>query len=219
MDFLKEIVGGSIVAQDDVVILTRIADADYPDYEILEMGNPLYKGFIGRVDFSELLKNLWKDFLSERSFVCTVRKASDNEFCGYCEINNVRTEEPELGIRLLKKVHSQGIGFHSLKLLMTEYARLSGKEYFISKVDPQNYASQRLMEKLGGKPDGICDNDFLIHTEEVRMILEKNYAHLIDDKLISVAEKFNVKPIKLLSHVLRYRIEADQTPVLGAARQ
>ena len=107
----------------------------------------------------------------------------------------------------MKKVHNQGIGFHSLKLLMTEYARLSGKEYFISKVDPQNYASQRLMEKLGGKPDGICD--FLIHKEE-KIALENKYAHLIDDKLIDLAEKFNVKPEKLLSHVLRYRIEADQ---------
>ena len=101
-----------------------------------------------------------------------------------------------------------GDGFHSLKLLMTEYARLSGKEYFISKVDPQNYASQRLMEKLGGKPDGICD--FIIHREEEKIALENKYAHLIDDKLIDLAEKFNVKPEKLLSHVLRYRIEADQ---------
>lgn len=208
MDFLKEIAGGSMVAQDDVVILTRISDTDYPDYEMLEIENPLYKIFIGKIDFSEIMKNLWKDLLSERSFVCTVRKASNNEFCGYCEINNVRAEELELGIRLLKKVHNQGIGFHSLKLLMTEYARLSGKEYFISKVDPQNFASQRLMEKLGGKPDGICD--FIIHREEEKIALENEYAHLIDDKLIDLAEKFNVKPEKLLSHVLRYRIEADQ---------
>lgn len=209
MDFLKEIAGGSIVAQDNVVILTRISDTDYSDYEIIEMENPFTKyGMRFHASFSEYMQELWKDFLSERSFVCTVRKASNNEFCGYCQINNVRTEEPELGIRLLKNVHNQGIGFHSLKLLMTEYARLSGKEYFISKVDPQNYASQRLMEKLGGKPDGICD--FLIHREEEKIALENEYAHLIDDKLISVAEKFNVKPEKLLSHVLRYRIEADQ---------
>lgn len=217
MNFLKDIAGGSIAAQDDTVVLTRISDSDYPDYEILETENPLYKGFIGRGEFSEFMQDLWKDFLSERSFVCTVRKAGNNEFCGYCEINDVTTEEPELGIRLLKKVHNQGIGFHSLKLLMTEYARLSGKNYFISKVDPKNYASQRLMEKLGGKPDGICE--FLIHKEEVRMFLEKNYAHLIDDKLIFVAEKFNVKPEKLLSHVLRYRIEADENPALDTARQ
>ena len=211
MDFLKEIAGGSMVAQDDVVILTRISDTDYPDYEILEIENPLYKIFIGKIDFSEIMKNLWKDLLSERSFVCTVRKASNNEFCGYCEINNVRAEEPELGIRLLKKVHNQGIGFHSLKLLMTEYAKLSGKEYFISRVEPQNYTSQRLMEKLGGKPDGICDLcDLLINKEDEKIALENKYAHLIDDKLIDLAEKFNVKPEKLLSHVLRYRIEADQ---------
>lgn len=213
MDFLKEIGGGSIVAQDDVVVLTRIVDSDYQDYEILEIENPLYKFFIGTNNFSEMMKDLWKDFLSERSFVCTVRKASNNEFCGYCEINNVRAEEPELGIRLLKKVHNQGIGFHSLMLLMTEYARLSGKEYFISKVDPENYASQRLMEKLGGKPDGICDIYGLLtngYGEDEKIALENKYAHLIDDKLIDLAEKFNVKPEKLLSHVLRYRIEADQ---------
>ena len=208
MDFLKEIAGGSMVAQDDVAVLTRIADSDYQDYEILEMENPLYKMFVNRGDFPEFMQDLWNAFTNERSFMCTIRKASNNEFCGYCEINDVRTEEPELGIRLLKKVHNQGIGFHSLKLLMTKYAQLSGKNYFISKVDPQNYASQRLMEKLGGKPDGICD--FIIHREEEKIALENEYAHLIDDKLIDLAEKFNVKPEKLLSHVLRYRIEADQ---------
>lgn len=81
--------------------------------------------------------------------MCTVRKASNNEFCGYCQIKDITTEEPELGIELLKKVHDQGVGFHSLKLLMTEYSQLSGKKYFIS-IDPENYASQRLMDKLGG---------------------------------------------------------------------
>lgn len=217
MDFLKEIAGGSIVAQDDVVVLTRISDTDYPDYEILQMENPTVKYTMGVLDFSEFMQNLWKDFLSESCFMCTVRKSSDNEFCGYCEINDVTTEEPELGIRLLKKVNNQGIGFHSLKLLMNEYAKLSGREYFISKVDPKNYASQRLMEKLGGKPDGICN--FLIRGEEEKIAFENKYAHLIDDKLTSVAEKFNVKPEKLLSHVLRYRIEANQDLILGTAHQ
>ena len=208
MVFLKEIAGGSMVAQDDVVVLTRISDTDYPDYEILEMESTLCKAFIRLGNFPEFMQEIWKDFLSEKNFVCTVKKASNNTFCGYCQIKDVTTEDPELGIELLKNVHNQGIGFHSLKLLMTEYARLSGKEYFISKVDPQNYASQRLMEKLGGKPDGICD--FIIHREEEKIALENEYAHLIDDKLIDLAEKFNVKPEKLLSHVLRYRIEADQ---------
>ena len=95
MDFLKEIAGGSMVAQDDVVVLTRIADTDYPDYEIIEMENPFTKyGMRFHTNFSEYMKELWKEFLGERSFVCTVRKASNNEFCGYCQINNVRAEEP-----------------------------------------------------------------------------------------------------------------------------
>lgn len=205
MDLLKEIAGGSIVAQNDVVVLTRISDTDYQDYEILETENPFNKCCFS---FSEFMQEVWKDFLSERIFVCTVRKAINNEFCGYCQIKDITTEAPELGIELLKKVHNQGIGFHSLKLLMTKYVRLSEKKYFISRVEPQNYVSQRLMEKLGGKPDGICD--FLIRGEAEKIAFENKYAHLIDDKLISVAEKFNVKPEKLLSHVLRYRIEADQ---------
>ena len=64
MVFLKEIAGGSIVAQDDVAVLTRIVDSDYQDYEILEMENPLYKIFIGKIDFSEIMKNLWNAFIN-----------------------------------------------------------------------------------------------------------------------------------------------------------
>ncbi|MCM1329344.1 MAG: GNAT family N-acetyltransferase [Ruminococcus sp.] len=205
MNFFPNIARGSVLAQDNTVILTRISESDYHDYEILELENPTNRFVMKILDFSEFMRSLWKDFLSEKAFVCTVRKAADNEFCGYCEINDVTADEPELGIRILKKFHNQGIGFHALKLLMDEYAQLSGKNYFISKVDPKNYASRRLMEKLGGKPDGICD--FLIHDEDEKIAFENKYAHLIDDKLIAAAEKFNVSPEKLLSHILRYRIE------------
>ena len=67
MDFLKEIAGGSIVAQDDVAVLTRIVDSDYSDYqdyEILEMENPLYKRFVSRCDFSEFMQDLWNAFIN-----------------------------------------------------------------------------------------------------------------------------------------------------------
>ena len=64
MDFLKEIAGGSIVAQDDVVVLTRIIDIDYQDYEILEMENPLYKRFVSRCDFLEFMQDLWNAFIN-----------------------------------------------------------------------------------------------------------------------------------------------------------
>ena len=64
MDFLKEIGGGSMVAQDDVAVLTRIADSDYQDYEILEMENPLYKRFVSSCDFPEFMQDLWNAFIN-----------------------------------------------------------------------------------------------------------------------------------------------------------
>ena len=76
MDFLKEIAGGSIVAQDDVAVLTRIADSDYQDYEILEMENPLYKMFVNRGDFPEFMQDLWNAFTNERSFMVKCSSAS-----------------------------------------------------------------------------------------------------------------------------------------------
>ena len=73
-----------------------------------------------------------------------------------------------------------------------------------AKIDAENYASQRLFEKLGATPYGIAEH--MLHKEEDIIRCEEENLDEIDDKLIQLAEKFGVEPRKLLSHVLEYEL-------------
>jgi len=62
-------------------------------------------------------------------------------------------------------------------------------------------------EKLGAKPNGI--SEFLLHGKEHLEQWEDENLHLLDEKLITLAEQFQVEPRKLLSHVLEYKLIYD----------
>lgn len=61
-----------------------------------------------------------------------------------------------------------------------------------------------LEEQLGFQPYGL--SEFLLHKEEDKLAAEEEYKDQLDDRYMALAKKFNVKPRKLLSHVLEYRI-------------
>ena len=81
--------------------------------------------------------------------------------------------------------------------------RLNINEFHI-KVEPDNYASQKLFERLGAVPYGIAE--FMLHKEEDILRCEEENMDAIDEQLVNVAEKFGVEPRKLLSHVLEYKL-------------
>ena len=88
--------------------------------------------------------------------------------------------------------------------MIQEIKKRTGVSEFRVLIDPENYASQKLFEKLGAVPNGI--SEFLLHREENIERCENDNMDSIDDKLIEVARKFRVEPRSLLSHVLEYRL-------------
>lgn len=77
-------------------------------------------------------------------------------------------------------------------------------EHFRSRVDADNIASQALMDSLKAIPNGI--SNLFLHSEEHKRQIEREYSHLLDDRLIKLAGRFGVEPKKLLSHALEYKI-------------
>ena len=75
---------------------------------------------------------------------------------------------------------------------------------FRIRIEPTNHASQRLFEKLGAVPNGV--SELWLHDPEDLEELEESSADLIDDSLVSLANKFAVEPRTLLSHVLEYKL-------------
>lgn len=99
---------------------------------------------------------------------------------------------------------SQGYGYSAVSLFLDKASGLTGISDFRSRVDTKNYICQGLMEKLGAVPNGI--SSLLLRDENVQKEFEEEYLYMIDDRMITLAEKFNVEPRKLLSHVWEYKI-------------
>lgn len=149
--------------------------------------------------------NVWKSHFKEGVFYCSIYIAKTGEFAGYCGIKGTGTEKWELVIELLPAFQGQGIGRYALELMMSGLAESAGQHLFLAKVDPDNVASQKLMEKLNGNPSGI--EKFIITDDKVIREIEEECANEVDDRLRSLAAKFKVRPGALLTHILVYTFE------------
>ena len=56
---------------------------------------------------------------------------------------------PELGIQLLRKYQGQGIGTRIMKLFVNQLKSIMKVESFSVRIRSDNYASQRMFEKMG----------------------------------------------------------------------
>ena len=129
----------------------------------------------------------------------------DGAYVGYCGIQDVSKKVWEISIELVPDRVHQGIGFAALTAMLNELKERLWVNDFRVRIEPTNYASQRLFETLGAQPNGI--SELWIHNQDDLDRLEKENLHHVDDALVAVAKKFSVQPQQLLSHVLEYTLK------------
>lgn len=151
----------------------------------------------------EVYQNMiWSEHTEQKSLMLSIYK--NDVYAGYCGIQDLSKKVWEISIELLPEKTNQGIGFVATSVMLNELRKRLGVSEYRIRIEPTNQASQRLFEKLGAIPNGI--SELWVHDQEDLEKLENDSMHLIDDALISVAEKFSVEPRTLLSHVLEYRL-------------
>lgn len=194
-----------------MVSLSKIKIEEFDEYsEVLSQG-PDSSGGKKLLKNPDYIQSLFNELFESKTFYCTIRKKEDKKFCGYCGVKRTGVSRPELAIELLESMWRKGIGYRSVKLLMKFYASQETFEYFRFRVAVNNYASQILLEKLGAVPNGI--SALLIEDLYIQKKIEERYMHLIDEKMIQLAEKFAVEPRKLLSHVLEYKLNWEEARI------
>lgn len=196
-----------VFAQSDTLTLRKILETDKEDYLNLYRVKESYVNLFDRPEYN-LGDALWNDFNSDGTINTIIIRNHDGAFCGFCGLQEYKVKnEPELSIELGREFQRQGIGYEALKLLMQHYSEITGNNVFISKVSHENLASQKLMRKLGGKPDGVAK--FPGIPESVLKIMEEDGEEPTDDLTLKLAEEFSTTPRKLKSHVLMFRLEYD----------
>lgn len=146
---------------------------------------------------------LWQEIQGEQCFYCVVEVGAVP--VGYIGIKDTRESLWEVAIELDRQNCGHGYGSKTICLFLKALDEITLHSLFIAKVEADNYASQKCMEKIGATLTGITS--VLPLDDDERERFEQEYADHIDDHMRRLAEKLDVDPIKLLSHVLVYEIE------------
>lgn len=145
---------------------------------------------------------VWNEHTSSKTLMLAIIK--DEQYIGYCGINNTTQEPWDIAIEIDPNWTNHGIGSIVLPAMLNAIKVRLGVTGFRVRIDPGNTASQKLFEKLGAAPNGI--SEFYIHDQEVLEKIEEDNLHLLNEHFNALAAKFHVEPRKLLSHALEYTL-------------
>ena len=151
----------------------------------------------------------WQEQFKSESRICyVIETVPEFAYCGECAVKNISSEIPELEIELMPEYQHQGMGYKAIIMMFDKMKRNYEKQEFLAKVEPDNYASQFLMEKLKGIPAGLV-KDPLISDERVEKFVEI-HRYLLDERMQEIAEQFGVETNLLLTHLLVYKLNLNE---------
>lgn len=160
---------------------------------------------IQRDDEEKMEEWSWKEQFRSKNRLCyVIETMPEHVYCGECAVKNISDEIPEIEIELMKEQQNKGIGYQAIVCMLNQLFQEYGKEKYLAKVEPDNFASQLLFEKLGGVPDGLAE-DYKVSDDRKERFTQR-HRNLLDENIQRVAEKFGVEAELLLTHVLVYRL-------------
>lgn len=191
-----------LFAEADRIILRRPAESNVPGFiKAFSAASPAIAKWYE--DNSKARDLYWQSINDEKSLYCSICSKQNGEFFGYCTIEDLEKYPFELGINLIAKHHSQGIGSEAIAAFMQGFEEIAGPTEFLARIESRNSRSQHMFRKLGFIPAGI--DAFLIDDPGMLEKLEEMQLDCIDANLRTVAEEFGVEPRVLLSHLLVFK--------------
>ena len=161
--------------------------------------NSMIRSMVKEEAFCDMV---WKEHNEEKSLMLSIENMGS--YIGYCGIKDTSQDLWEIAIELKRDWTKHGIGYPALSTMLNAIKSRLGVTEFRVRIDPTNYPSQKLFERLGAIPNGL--SELWLHDQRALEKYEEENLHLIDDRIVEVAKKFQVEPQKLLSHVLEYRL-------------
>lgn len=148
----------------------------------------------------------WREQFENKNRICyVIEMLPENSYCGECAVKDIFADIPEIEIELMEECRHQGIGYKAIIMMLDKIVKEYGKQEFCVKIEPDNYASQFLFEKLRGIPAGLA-KDFQISDERAEQFTE-THKYLLDEKMQNLAKKFGVEADLLLTNLLVYKLD------------
>lgn len=191
---------GQEFARNDRVILKAISESEHDSYIQVSYECATLKGFYKNEDY---VQGVWSDFISDNAANYSIYDRKNGNYIGYCGIKDVNSVIWEIVIEIMQQYQHKRYGYSALSLMLKTLSEITGMREYKSYVEVDNYASQALMRKIGGVPDGI--KEMFFHGDDLKT-LQDEYEDRIDESLKAVAYEFGVEPKTLIGCVLKYAI-------------
>lgn len=129
------------------VYIRKLIEEDYPTYREVSYAHFSYKN----VFTEKFMQTIWKEVNAANGFPCAIIEKCTGEICGFCQLKNVDTPTPEVGIEMRDDYMGKGYAQEAVRLLIEYAYRHFEVDYFIWKVNKTNAVSRHIVEKLGGE--------------------------------------------------------------------
>lgn len=129
------------------VYIRKLSEEDYPIYKEVTYSHFYYKN----VFTEKFMQGIWDEVNAKNTFGCAIIKKNTNEICGFCQIRNIDTPTPEIGIDIRDGYMGKGYAQEAVKMLIEYTCKNYNVDYFIWKADKNNLISRHIVEKLGGE--------------------------------------------------------------------
>ncbi len=121
---------------------------------------------------------MWEEHIKDVSIACYIIDSATKDYIGYCGIKNISLPKWGIAIELPKSQTGKGIGDLALGNCLNAVKERSDISEFCVRIDSDNYASQKLVEKMGVVPNGT--GEFLLYDEEDILKCEEDNLNCID---------------------------------------
>lgn len=138
---------GKVFAEDEKYVLSRYEVSEQDLY--LKAWNEFFESTPVSHDENFKQKS-WDDVLSDTiKLQLKIIDKLTQEYVGEVTLMKLDTETPELGIQLLRKYQSQGIGTQVMNLFVDKLKSVLRVEFFSVSIFSDNHVSQKMFEKMG----------------------------------------------------------------------
>lgn len=96
------------------------------------------------------MQMIWKEVNATNGFPCAIIEKSTEETSGFCQLKDIDTSAPEVGIDMRDDYMGKGYAQEAVRLLMYYASKHFGVYCFIWKVNKENTINRHIAEKLGG---------------------------------------------------------------------
>ena len=199
-DFSKEKLQ-TVFAEDSRITLRPMAEGDQEFYYSVYSE---YAYLVNALEGDSYKAIIWNQAMAEEALTCVIERVEDGAKIGYIGVKDTSEPTWELVIELKKDYCGKHYGRDAIQMFFDTITEITGEAVFRARVEVDNIPCQNCMDAIGARLIGICN--ILNYPEEFQNEYEEQNLDQITPHMCELAEKLQVEPRKLLSHVLEYHI-------------